>query len=72
MNLEIQFKIKQNPYYISYLRSHSYWYKILSREPMKLKEFENNAKQFYKLRKSDKLSKTLEYIEIFQSIMEQM
>ena len=30
MTLELQFKIKNNPYYARYLRENSNWYKILN------------------------------------------
>ena len=33
MNLDIQFKIKNNPNYQRYIRENSYWYKILNRTP---------------------------------------
>ncbi|MEG0022266.1 MAG: YlbE-like family protein [Bacilli bacterium] len=69
MSLDTQFKIQNNPYYVSYLRNNAYWYKLLTRNPNLFNEFEISAKEFYKIRKTDKLEKTLKYIEIFQSIM---
>ena len=33
MNLETQFKIKNNPMLQKYIRENSYWYKILNRNP---------------------------------------
>lgn len=70
MTLETQFKIKTNPYYISYLRNNSEWYKILTRDPLMIDEFIYQAKTYYNLRKTDKFKKTLEYIELFQTIIE--
>ena len=40
MTLELQFKIKNNPYYLKYLRENSIWYKKLNREPETFKIFE--------------------------------
>ena len=69
MNLNTQFKLKNNPLYIKYLRENSYWYKILNREPSSFKRFEEEVKINYKLRPEDRLSKTLEYIEMLETIM---
>ena len=33
MTLDLQFKIKNNPNYVRYLREHSEWYKELNRNP---------------------------------------
>lgn len=69
MNLDTQFKIKNNPLYIKYLRENSYWYKLLNRDPFSFKNFEEEVKINYKLRPEDRLSKTLEYIEMLETIM---
>ena len=69
MNLDTQFKLKSNPLYIKYLRENSYWYKLLNREPNSFKIFEEELKINYKLRPSDRVSKALDYIEMFETIM---
>ncbi len=69
MILEIQFKIKNNPNYQRYIRDNSYWYKILNRYPELFSEFEEEVKEKYQLRFSDRISKTLENIEMIQSIL---
>lgn len=69
MNLDTQFKLKNNPLYIKYLRENSYWYKLLNREPNSFKLFEEELKLNYKLRPSDRLSQALDYIEMFETIM---
>ena len=69
MNLDIQFKLKNNPLYIKYLRENSYWYKILNREPNSFQIFEEEMKTNYKLRPSDRINQALEYIEMFETIM---
>lgn len=68
MILPIQFKIKNNPHYLRYLRSHSYWYKFLNRNPNNFKEFEEEVKKEYRLTKADRLENifnTFEMIEKF-------
>ena len=69
MTLEIQFKIKNNPNYQRYIREHSEWYKILNRNPKAFKLFEEKVKEEYKLRTSDKITKALSTIELFQNII---
>ena len=69
MNLETQFKLKNNPLNIRYLRENSHWYKVLNREPNSFKSFEEEVKIGYKLRPTDRISKALEYIDIFETII---
>ncbi len=69
MQLDTQFKLKQNPYYINYLRSNSYWYKILTREPTKVNDFIGEFKKYNRQVKTNKISETLEYIEMLGTIM---
>ena len=69
MNLEIQFKLKNTPLYLRYLRENSYWYKILNREPNSFKAFEEEVKINYKLRPADRINQVLDYIEMFETIM---
>ena len=69
MQLDTQFKLKQNPYYINYLRSNSYWYKILTREPTKINEFIGEVKKYNRQVKTNKITETLEYIEMLGTIM---
>lgn len=69
MTLELQFKIKNNPYYLKYLRENSIWYKKLNREPETFKIFEEEVKDRYELRPSYKISKALDAINTFQNVL---
>ena len=69
MRLELQFKIKNNPNYLKYLRTHSYWYKELNRNPSNFILFEEKVKEEYRLRPVDRISKTLDMIEMAQNII---
>lgn len=69
MTLELQFKIKNNPDYLRYLRENSIWYKILNRNPLMFKKFEEEVKRTYQLRTSDKINKTLQMIELLQNVV---
>ena len=72
MILDIQFKIKNNPNYTKYIREHSYWYKILNRDHLMFKKFEEEVKDVYKLRPTDRISKALDTFEIIQNLLTSM
>ena len=69
MILPIQFKVKEDPYYIRYLRSHSYWYKILNRDYNSFKYFEEEVKREYKLTSVDRIENMFNTLEIVQKIL---
>ncbi len=69
MTVDVQYKLKQNNFYLKYLRSHSNWYKYLNRNPVSFKFFEDDVKNFYKLTKVDRFEKTLNTIEIVTKIL---
>lgn len=69
MTLELQFKIKNNPNYIRYLRENSYWYKILNRNPASFKSFEEEVKEKYGLRPTDRIEKALETFSLIQNMI---
>lgn len=69
MTLDIQFKLKNNPNYIRYLRENSYWYKILNRNPEMFKKFEEEAKEKLGLRPTDKIERALEAFSLIQNMI---
>lgn len=69
MTLEIQFKIKNNSNYLRYLRENSYWYKILNRNPSSFKNFEEEVKEKYGLRPTDRIEKALETFSLIQNMI---
>ena len=69
MTLDIQFKLKSNPLYKQYLRQHSSWYRLFTRNPNLYKNFEEEVKDFYKLRPSDRINQMLDTIELLQTFM---
>ncbi len=72
MTLDIQFKIKNNPNYQKYIRENSYWYKILNRNPYSFKNFEEEVKEKYHLRPTDRISRTLDAIEMIQTVVSKL
>lgn len=55
MNLDTQFKIRNNPMLHKYIRENSYWYKILNRNPEYINKMKDEMKEKYKLRFEDKV-----------------
>ncbi len=69
MTLDLQYKIKENEYYLRHLRQNSHWYKLLNRNPANFKAFEEEVKTVYKLTKADRISKTLDTIEMLEKVL---
>lgn len=69
MILPIQFKIKENPYYLRYLRSHSNWYKILNRDPLMFKIFEDEVKKEYRLTGADRIKNMIDTLDVLNKII---
>lgn len=65
----VQQKLKENPKYLEYLHTHSYWYKNLNRNPANYKIFEEEVKTNYKLRPSDRIEKTINMLDMVQTIL---
>ena len=64
-----QESIKSNPKYLEYLHTHSYWYKKLNRDFKYFKEFENEAKDFYKLHPKDRIEKAINILNTLETIL---
>ena len=69
MTNEVNNKLKSNPLYIKYLREHSYYYKLLNRDPNLINGFIEEAKKEYKLGSIDRISKLSDYMDLFSSIV---
>lgn len=69
MTLDLQYKIKENEYYLRHLRQNSNWYKLLNRNPVNFKVFEEEVREVYKLTKADKISRTLDTIEMLEKVL---
>ena len=69
MTLDIQFKIKNNANYLRYLRENSFWYNELNRNHENFKLFEQEVKERYRLRPTDRFEKAIQTFEILQNVM---
>lgn len=69
MTLELQFKIKNNPYLIKYLHENSSWYKYLNRDPKAFKIFEEEMKEKYKLRTTDRFEQIINNLDMMAKFM---
>ena len=70
MNLNIQYRISQDPRQLQFLREHSYWYKYLNRSELYYKDFINDMKDKYKLKPTDRINKMIENIDMFRTFLD--
>ena len=70
MNLETQFKIKNNPMLQKYIRENSYWYKILNRNPDSINKMCDYMKKEYKLRFEDKIDDLNSKMNLIKAFMD--
>ena len=69
MNLNLQYRIKSNPNYIRFLMENSLWYKYLNRNSNYFDDFVEKVKEEYHLRPIDKISKTIDTLDMVSSII---
>ncbi len=69
MDTKIKIFLDSNPDYKNYLRSNSYWYKILNRNPDMIGSFIEEVKEKYKLRTSDKINNVVEKIDMLSKFL---
>ena len=72
MQVETRLKIKSNPNLYRYLRENSYWYKYLNRSPIFLRRLEEEMKEKYRLRPSDKIENISNSLNLIKSFIEVM
>lgn len=72
MPLEIQFRLRENPLYIKYLRENNIWYKRLIRDPRSFNIFVEEMKAKYKLRTSDKINKVVDTLDVVSNLFSSM
>lgn len=64
MDVRVKLFIDSNPNYKRYLRTNSYWYKTLIRNPEMIDAFASEVKEKYRLRTSDKISDIIDKINM--------
>lgn len=69
MTLNLQFKLKSNPMYLTYLHQSSNWYKTLNRNPESFPDFLEEMKTNYKLRPQDKIDKIINTLDLLNTLM---
>ena len=70
MDTKIKIIIDSNPNYKRYLRTNSYWYKILNRNPEAFKDFVQDMKEKYKLTPSDRINNILNSISMLETFLD--
>lgn len=61
-----------NPIYLTYLRYHPHWYKILYYDPMRMKEFLSEAQVSMKITTQDRLKKFEEQLNFISQLTQLM
>lgn len=69
MDTKIKLIIDSNPNYKRYLRSNSYWYKTLNRNPNMIDSFVKEVKKKYKLRTEDKINNFMDKIDMVSKLI---
>lgn len=69
MDIKLINYIKSNPLMYSYLRENSSWYKYLNRGQY-IKEFEEEAKKYYKVTPEEKIKKLSRNIDLIASFID--
>lgn len=69
MELSVLNKIKSNKKYYDFLRSHSYWYKYLNRNPDNLKKFLSEYKKYSRETTTNKVNDTINNIDMVTNIL---
>ena len=70
MNLNLQYRINQDPKQKKFLRENSFWYKYLNRSEIYYKDFINDMKDKYKLKPTDKINKMIDSINMVNSFLD--
>ena len=70
MNLNLQYKIYQDPKQHQFLRENSYWYKYLNRSESYYKDFIKDMKDKYKLKPTDRINKMVDSINMINSFLD--
>ena len=70
MNLNLQYKINQDPRLKQFLRENSYLYKYLNRSEIYYKDFINDMKDKYKLKPTDRINKMVDNINMISSFLD--
>jgi len=69
MQLEIQQKMKETKNMYQYFKENSYWIKELNRSGENYKKFVEAMKDLYHLRITDKVSDTIDNIDLISSFL---
>lgn len=68
MNLDIQFKIRNDPNCMRYIRENSHWYKTLNRYPEQFNAFMTEMKERYRLRPTDKVVDIVDKLQVINNL----
>ena len=71
MTLDIIFRINKDDNLHRYLREHSYWYKLLNRDPKLINKMNEDMKKEYKLTLEDKVNDITSKINLIKGFLDE-
>ena len=69
MDIKVKLLLDSNQMYKAYIRSNSYWYKYLIRNPDMLDKFIKEVKEKYKLTFPDKIENVIDKVNMVTKLM---
>ena len=69
MDMKVKLHLHSNTIYKEYIRTNSYWYKTLNRNPNMTDLFIKEVKEKYKLTMSDKINNVMDKIDMISKFM---
>jgi len=70
MQLITLYALKNDEKMHKFLRENSEWYKYLNRNPLSYQDFVKSMKKKYKLNPTDKISSTLDNIDLISTVIQ--
>ena len=70
MNIDVQMRINGDPRLKRFIRENPIWYKYLNRNPDNFNNFVYSMKDKYKLKTSDKISKTIDNLAMIEAFLD--
>ena len=70
MHKQISYQILENPQMLNKLMEHSYWIKLLNRNPGNFNVFKREMKVIYKERLTDKVNSAIDSLEMVEALMD--
>lgn len=72
MHISVSKQILENEKLLNHLKEHSYYIKLLNRDPNNFKLFQKDMSVLYKERPTDKISEAIDGVEMLSTIIDSL